>query len=226
MGLFLRHLELTVTAVSLALLSTGGWLTRVEVPGGGTRLLFLAGSICFAQGSVLWVVRSKQRSARDQTLLEVQTMLQDVVNNQLVVIQMADQINRRKPGAVPEAAVERSVGVIYEAIASLSHESLHAWTLKYRKSKDRYRVPTLMDTAKGADGSTADLSGRGPVTMASRAPQPTASQETDALGVPGSAPISSAVSSAAVQSDVRLTDAPDSEAEHATLKSLKVPEKK
>lgn len=215
-GQLLRHLELTVTAASLALLAGGGWMLRVDRAGGGSRLLFLTGSVCFVQGLVLWVVRSKQRSARDQTLVEVQTMLQDVVNNQLVVIQMADQINRRKPGAVPEAAVERSVGVIYEAIASLSHESLHAWSLKYRQAKDRYRVPPLMEKA----GPSEDAAEQGPVT------EPSVSKHAELPHEPSGEPSSSTVSSDVPQSDVRVTDAPEDEPAQATLKSLRVPERK
>ncbi len=119
------------------------WLPgHVEHP---DRALFWGATGIFVVEAVgLWVVRHRQRVARDQTIVEVQTMLQDVINNQLVVVQMADQINRRKPGTVPEDVVERAVGVIYEAVASLSDDSLHAWTQKYRQSRRRHRVENWM----------------------------------------------------------------------------------
>lgn len=203
--------------MSFVLLLAGGWITRDP-----DEILLVAMSVCGLQGLLSWGVRSQQRIARDQTLLEVQAMLQDVVNNQLVVIQMADQINRRKPGAVPESAVERSVGVIYEAIASLSHESLHAWSLKYRRARHRRRPRDRMEPVSVSDASTSvapPSTNAGPVTMPSLGDRVLVDP---AEGDPQGHPVSSGV----VESDVRALDGAEDDAAKTTLKSMKVPEKK
>ena len=150
-GVFLRHLEPIFAALGLVLIGAGAIVLHDRVESPWLWCTLLATGIGVTQVLLLWAIRSRQRIARDQIICEVQTMLQDVINNQLVVIQMADQINRRKPGAVPESAVERSVGVIYEAVASLSHDSLHAWTQKYRQAARR-RDPEawLSPQTKGA----------------------------------------------------------------------------
>ncbi len=135
-GVFLRHLELAVAIVGLLVIAAGA-LAFQGVPQSWVWVSAWASLVGLSQMLFIWTVRSKERSARDQTIVEVQTMLKDVINNQLVVIQMADQINRRKPGSVPQRAVERSVSVISDAIASLSQDSLQAWTEKYRSSARR-----------------------------------------------------------------------------------------
>lgn len=214
MGLFLRHLELILTAVGLLLILVGSFVLHQQATNPGLWSTALATSVGTSQGLVLWIVRSKQRDARDQTIRDVQSMLQDVVNNQLVVIQMADQINRRKPGAVPGRAVQRSVGVIYEAIASLSHESLHAWTLKYRTVRRRVASDGWQARAEPNEAEYEKYPETGSLTLPSLDP---------AMDEPSSSVTSAPLPSSAIpQSDVRLTRPDEGELElDATAPQLK-----
>lgn len=135
MSSFLRNLELWLTAAGLVVVGVAAaWSSAVHVEPWRTATI-AATTVGVIHGVLFWVVRSRQRKMRTQTIAEVQFMLSDIVNNQLGII-MASAEMPAGAAASAEAAeqtarIRSSVLRISEGVRHLSEESLGAWSAKY-----------------------------------------------------------------------------------------------
>jgi hypothetical protein len=166
MAFLLRHLELYLTVLGLLVILSAGFLLQEQTLGPWRVTALVAIAVGAIHGCLFWGVRQRQRMVRDDTIHAVQSMLRDVVNNQLLVIQMADSMNRRQPGSVAQKTVDHSVAAISDALESLSRESLRAWSSRYDPVND-VNVPEPTEEEQTADTglqsppSSGVVSGRG-----------------------------------------------------------------
>ncbi len=137
MTFLLRHLELHLTAVGLLVILSAGFLFQEQALGPWRITALVAIAVGAIHGCLFWCVRHRQRQVREQTIESAKDMLRDVVNNQLLIIQMADEMNRRRPGSVAPRTVDHSVAAISDALESLSRESLRVWSSKYEPESNR-----------------------------------------------------------------------------------------
>ena len=130
MPFLLRHIEL--------FLSAAGLLVIVAVTGLAPNLFgsqwltaaVTASVVGALHGVIFWLVRSRQRALREQTIAEISGMLRDMVNNQLTIIAMAAESDA---AARAKTAMD-SAQQISSLVNSLSEEKLRQW---------RERFPTL-----------------------------------------------------------------------------------
>lgn len=130
----LRHLELYLSAAGLvvvvlatAILKQLGFDPWIV----GTITAMLVGVI---HGIIFWLVRRRQQAVRVETIREIQSMLKDLINNQLTVIETVAHL---KDSPVNEKLqrehITTSVHKISSALHDLSEESLHRWKQRYQK---------------------------------------------------------------------------------------------
>ncbi len=141
MTFLLRHLELHLTAVGLLVILSAGFLFQEQALGPWRTTAVVAIAVGAIHGCLFWCVRHRQRQVREQTIESAKDMLRDVVNNQLLIIQMADEMNRRRPGSVAAKTVDHSVAAISDALESLSRESLRVWTARYEAGTPQTQGP-------------------------------------------------------------------------------------
>ena len=127
MQFFLRHIEL--------FLSAAGLLVIVAVPGlapnlFGSQWVTAAVTATFVgvlHGMIFWLVRSRQRKLREQTISEISSMLRDVVNNQLTIIAMASESD----AAARAKTTVDSARNISTLVNSLNEEKLRQWRERF-----------------------------------------------------------------------------------------------
>ncbi len=127
MQFFLRHIEL--------FLSAAGLLVIVAVPGLAPNLFgspwrtaaVTATVVGVLHGVIFWLVRSRQRRLREQTISDISGMLRDVVNNQLTIIAMASESDA---AARAKTTVE-SARNISTLVNSLNEEKLKEWRERF-----------------------------------------------------------------------------------------------
>ena len=93
----------------------------------------VAGVVGVIHGVLFWLVRRRQREVRITTIVELQGMLKDIINNQLTVIQAMNNLREARPEEARRACdyTSRSVTAISDALQHLSEESLRSWQAKY-----------------------------------------------------------------------------------------------
>lgn len=164
MAFFLRHLELNLTAIGLLVILSAGFLFEEPSLGPWRVTALVAVAVGAIHGCLFWEVRRRQRQIREDTIDSVKNMLRDVVNNQLLIIQMADSMNRRQPGSVAQRTVDHSVAAISDALESLSRESLRVWSSRYATENTSHE-PTddtlVFDQNSPSPPSSGVVSGRG-----------------------------------------------------------------
>ena len=133
MNFILRYLEIVFTVVGIgvifgvtALLSSrGASIWQVAA--------ITAVMVGVIHGLLFWVVRRRQHQVRVTTIVELQGMLKDIINNQLTVIRAMNDLRDVRPGEAQRAFdyTARSVTTISDALQHLSEESLRSWKAKY-----------------------------------------------------------------------------------------------
>ncbi len=132
---FIRNLELWLTAAGLVVVAiAAAWSAAVHIEPWRTAAI-AATAVGVIHGILFWIVRSRQRKMRTQTIAEVQFMLSDIVNNQLGIIMAAAEMTPGNTASSETAEhtqrIRASVLRISEGVRHLSEESLGAWSAKY-----------------------------------------------------------------------------------------------
>lgn len=132
---FIRNLELWLTAAGLVVVAiAAAWSAAVHIEPWRTAAI-AATAVGVIHGVLFWIVRSRQRKMRTQTIAEVQFMLSDIVNNQLGIIMAAAEMTPGNTASSETAEhtqrIRASVLRISEGVRHLSEESLGAWSAKY-----------------------------------------------------------------------------------------------
>lgn len=134
MNAFLRHLEIYLTIAGLIVtFAATAWISPAGVTAWAVAAV-TATTVGVLHGLIFWLVRRRQRQVREIALKEVRSMLNDIINNQLMVIQTTSDLHRE--GAIETRraceGVSRSIQTISSVIHSLSEESLRQWQTRYR----------------------------------------------------------------------------------------------
>ena len=130
MQFFLRHIELFLSAAGLLVIVAVTGLVPNLFGSQWFTAAITATVVGVLHGVIFWLVRSRQRVLRHQTISEISSMLRDVVNNQLTIISMASESDA---AARAKTTVE-SARNISTLVNSLNEEKLRQW---------RERFPTL-----------------------------------------------------------------------------------
>lgn len=134
MKFILRYLEIIFTLAGLAVI----FLAVVIFTPKGTSPWKVVGIVAtlvgIVHGVLFWLVRRRQRLVRRAVIADVQTMLKDIINNQLAVILAMSTLREARLDEAVKAGdyISRSVTAISEALQHLSDDSLHSWMSKYR----------------------------------------------------------------------------------------------
>lgn len=133
MNFILRYLEIVFTVVGVGVIfgvtalfsSRGASVWQVAA--------ITAIMVGVIHGLLFWVVRRRQHQVRLTTIVELQGMLKDIINNQLTVIRTMNDLRDVRPGEAQRAFdyTARSVTTISDALQHLSEESLRSWKAKY-----------------------------------------------------------------------------------------------
>jgi hypothetical protein len=133
MNFLLRYLELVFTVVGVAVIF-GVTALFGSPPVNAWRVAAVtAGLVGVIHGVLFWLVRQRQRQVRQTTIVELQGMLKDIINNQLTVIKTMNDLRDARPEEARRAFdyTARSVKAISEALQHLSDESIRSWQAKY-----------------------------------------------------------------------------------------------
>lgn len=133
MNAFLRHLEIYLTLAGLIVtFAATAWIAPAGVTAWAVAAV-TATAVGVLHGLIFWLVRRRQRQVRETALREVRSMLNDIINNQLTVIQTMNDLHRE--GAVETRracdGVAQSIQTINHVVHSLSEESLRQWQARY-----------------------------------------------------------------------------------------------
>ena len=133
MTILLRYLELILTLVGIVVIFAVTGLITPRGVGPWQVAAITAILVGIVHGLTFWLVRRRQRVVRMQTVTDVQSMLKDVINNQLTVIQGMNYLRTEDPAQTQRATAQiaRCVTSISDALQHLSEESLQAWHNKY-----------------------------------------------------------------------------------------------
>lgn len=82
-------------------------------------------------GCIFWIVRRRQRVAREQSIEEIREMLSDVVKNQLAVIDMYLPAEQRAIVEEELDGIRTSIHTIAQEVDSISEDSIEEWKEKY-----------------------------------------------------------------------------------------------
>lgn len=130
----LRHLELYLSAAGLIVVIAATTLLKgigYDPWIVGTITAVLVGVI---HGIIFWLVRRRQQAVRLATIREIQSMLQDLINNQLTIIETAAHLSGLPLAEnLHRSHITNSVQKISSALQELSEESLHRWKQRYQK---------------------------------------------------------------------------------------------
>lgn len=134
MGSLLRNMEIHLTIAGLVVIGLAGWISSAL--GGDIWMVtaITATGVGALHGVIFWLVRRRQRQVRQATIQSVQSMLKDVVKNQLAVLQLANELNHKTPGSIKPETFDESIRVISAAVDTLSQESLQTWQARYERS--------------------------------------------------------------------------------------------
>ena len=124
--IFIRHLELWLSAAGLAVIVLMPSIFVTELPDWWHVAGLTAIAVGLLHGVIFWIVRQRQRWVREQTLNEVRALLKHSSNNPLTSIALqAGMFGDKNPAQVREilAAVDR----ISQALSTLSDERLTRW---------------------------------------------------------------------------------------------------
>lgn len=124
--IFIRHLELWLSAAGLAVIVLMPSIFVTELPDWWHVAGLTAIAVGLLHGVIFWIVRQRQRWVREQTLNEVRALLKHSINNPLTSIALqAGMFGDKNPAQVREilAAVDR----ISQALSTLSDERLTRW---------------------------------------------------------------------------------------------------
>lgn len=135
MTILLRYLELLLTLAGLAVIFG---VSAIIAPSGTTTwqvAAITATLVGVVHGVLFWAIRQRQRAMRLQTVREVQSMLKDIINNQLTIIQGMNHLRSEDPSQTQRATdqISRCVTSISDALQHLSEESLQTWRNKYTR---------------------------------------------------------------------------------------------
>jgi uncharacterized membrane protein len=134
MKFLLRYLEIVFTLAGLAVIVIAVVLFTPK----GTSPWKVAGIVAtlvgVVHGILFWLVRRRQRIVRAAVIADVQSMLKDIINNQLAVILAMSTLREARLDEAVKAGdyISRSVTAISEALQHLSDDSLRSWLRKYR----------------------------------------------------------------------------------------------
>lgn len=124
--IFIRHLELWLSAAGLAVIVLMPSIFVTELPDWWHVAGLTAIAVGLLHGVIFWIVRQRQRWVCEQTLNEVRALLKHSINNPLTSIALqAGMVGDKNPAQVREilAAVDR----ISQALSTLSDERLTRW---------------------------------------------------------------------------------------------------
>lgn len=124
--IFIRHLELWLSAAGLAVIVLMPSIFVTELPDWWHVAGLTAIAVGLLHGVIFWIVRQRQRWVREQTLNEVRALLKHSIDNPLTSIALqAGMFGDKNPAQVREilAAVDR----ISQALSTLSDERLTRW---------------------------------------------------------------------------------------------------
>ncbi len=136
---FLRHLEIYLTIAGLIVtFAATAWISPSGVAA-WTVAAVSATTVGVLHGLIFWLVRRRQRQVREAALHDVRSMLNDIINNQLTVIQAMNDLHRN--GAIETRracdAVADSIQAINGVVHTLSEESLQRWKARYPDAHPR-----------------------------------------------------------------------------------------
>ena len=133
MNFILRYLEIVFTVVGIGVIFGVTALFSARGASIWQVAAITAVMVGVIHGLLFWVVRRRQHQVRLMTIVELQGMLKDIINNQLTVIRTMNDLRDVRPGEAQRAFdyTARSVTTISDALQHLSEESLRSWKAKY-----------------------------------------------------------------------------------------------
>lgn len=134
---FLRNIEIYLSLAGLLVIFGA---TALIAPGGVNAwevAAITATLVGVLHGVIFWMVRRRQRTLRRAAFHEIQSMLKDIINNQLTVIQTVATPSVNSEMATGRACgyISDSVGRINQALHELSEESLQKWQTQYGRDR-------------------------------------------------------------------------------------------
>ncbi len=139
MKFVLRYLELLFTVAGLAVIFGVTAFVHPTDTSSWAVAAVTATLVGVIHGVLFWVVRSRQRRLRQETLADAEAMLRDVIMNQLSIIRLGVEL-QVPPSADTRQAVLKlgnAIDVIYETIDDLSEEKLARWQERYKRTIER-----------------------------------------------------------------------------------------
>jgi hypothetical protein len=122
---FIRHIEIYLSLLGLLVIWTAGLIASHHAANQWQVIAWVAIAVGTLHGIIFWVVRSRQRQVRREDLNRARIVLQDVINNQLMVINLAASFDVRPSSSVEQ--IQASLRTIAAFLARFSEESLLSW---------------------------------------------------------------------------------------------------
>lgn len=129
MRLFLKYIELILTGAGLLVVGFVPALVSSSSETSLTARAVTAILVGVIHGVIFFIIRHRQRQAREETIREIRGMLKDVVNNDLTVISIAASGNLNAMKATER--VKSATSRISAALDNISEESLKSWKQRY-----------------------------------------------------------------------------------------------
>lgn len=126
---FLKYIELILTGAGLLVVGFVPALFSSSAETSLTARAITAILVGVIHGIIFFIIRHRQRQAREETIREIRGMLKDVVNNDLTVISIAASGNLNAMKATER--VKRATARISAALDNISEESLRSWKQRY-----------------------------------------------------------------------------------------------
>jgi len=136
MKFLLNYLEIILSMVGLLLIILIPMLFPSDYLWQTTA--FVATLVGVLHGGIFWLVRRRQRMVRQDAILQIRHMMQDVIKNRLAVISLNTQLSR--PDDRYRDKIMNATAAIELVLDHLSDESLRTWTEKYNFSLEKEQV--------------------------------------------------------------------------------------
>lgn len=124
MKLFVDNLELWFSAAGLVVIAGVPQLFSPFFPDLWQITAITAIAVGIIHGVLFWIVRSRQRTMRQRTLLQVNSMMKDLINNKLASAVLAHQLG--ETDSILKAATE-----ISQMLENASEDHLDSWLKTY-----------------------------------------------------------------------------------------------
>jgi hypothetical protein len=143
MKFILNYLEILFTIAGLIVIFLA---VLVFAPSGASPwhvAAIVATLIGVIHGVLFWLIRRRQREIRRSVIADVQSMLKDIIDNQLAVIVAMSDLREAHAEETLRAGdyITRSVAAISGALRHMSDESLHLWIARYRPTDSAAPFP-------------------------------------------------------------------------------------